>query len=137
MEEFIKFKKYYQGFINYSDLPLVYASTKIVIDDVNRGAKNFGSINSRVFDALATGALVITNGAIGAEETFKGKLPVWKSQEDLNNLIEYYLTNEDARIAKVKELQEIISKNHTYENRAYNLKKCLEQEYVFKNKNCN
>ena len=136
-KEFTKFNKYYQGFINYSDLPLVYASTKIVIDDVNRGAKNFGSINSRVFDALATGALVITNGAIGAEETFKGKLPVWKSQEDLNNLIEYYLTNEDARIAKVKELQEIISKNHTYENRAYNLKKCLEQEYVFKNKNCN
>ncbi len=131
-DDITKFNKYYQGFINYSDLPFVYASTKIVIDDVNRGAKNFGSVNSRVFDAIATGALVITNGVIGSEETFKGKLPVWKSQDDLNNLIEYYMTHEDARTAKVKELQEFVLKNHTYENRANSLKECLEQEYLLK-----
>ncbi len=84
------------------DLPKVYASTKIVIDDVNRGAKNYGSINSRVYDAIASGTLVLTNGVIGAQETFNGKLPVWKSQEDLKNLIEYYLTNEDKKIQKLR-----------------------------------
>jgi GT2 family glycosyltransferase len=131
-ENFDKFKKYYHGFINYPDLPTVYASTKIVIDDVNRGSKNFGSVNSRVYDALACGALILTNGVIGAEESFNGQLPVWRSQEELNNLISHYLSNEDKRIKKVKTLQELILKNHTYEKRADTLKKILEQEYDLK-----
>ena len=132
-DEFTQFNKYYQGFINYSDLPKVYASTKIVVDDVNRGAKGYGSINSRVYDALASGALVITNGVIGAKETFNCKLPIWKSSDDLNDLIEYYLSNEDERIKKVKELRELVLKNHTYDNRAQTLKKVSEQ-YILKTK---
>ncbi len=133
-EAFDKFKNYYQGFLNYSKLPEVYASTKIVIDDVNRGAKNFGAVNSRVYDALASGALVITNGAVGAEETFNGQLPVWRSKEELNSLLEFYLNHEDARKEKVKQLQDFILKNHVYENRARTFKEILEQEYVFKTK---
>lgn len=131
-ETFDKFKNYYQGFLNYQDMPEVYASTKIVIDDVNRGAKNFGSVNSRVYDALSSGALVVTNGTVGAEETFKGLLPVWSSSEELHGLIEYYLENEDARMEKVKKLQEFILKNHIYQNRAGTFKEVLEQEYILK-----
>jgi GT2 family glycosyltransferase/spore maturation protein CgeB len=133
-EVFEKFKKYYQGFLNYSNLPEVYASTKIVIDDVNRGAKSFGSVNSRVFDALATGTLVVTNGAVGAEETFQGLLPVWNSAEELHSLIEYYLENDAVRKKKVHQLQEFVLENHTYQNRAGTFKEVLEQEYVFKRK---
>lgn len=131
-EAFDKFKNYYHGFLNYSNLPEVYASTKIVIDDVNRGAKSFGAVNSRVYDALATGALVITNGAVGAEETFNGQLPVWRSKEELNSLLEFYLNHEDARKEKVRQLQDFVLKNHVYENRARTFKEVLEQEYVFK-----
>lgn len=122
-----KFKNYYQGFINYFKLPAVYASTKIVIDDANRGTKEYGAVNSRVFDALACGTLVITNGKKGAEETFKNKLPVFKSKKELNELIEYYLSNDDLRIAKIKELQRIILEKHTYHNRANTLKERLEE----------
>jgi len=121
-----KFKKYYQGFIDYSKIPEVYASTKIVIDDANRVTKDYGAVNSRVFDAIASNALVITNGEKGAKETFKGKLPYFTSKEELNNLIEYYLNNEKERIEKIKELNEFVLKNHTYHNRAYIIKKRLE-----------
>jgi len=122
-----KFKDYYQGFINYSKLPQVYASTKIVIDDANRATKEYGAVNSRVFDALACGALVITNGKKGAKETFNGNLPVFNSKEELNQLIKYYLSNEDERIAKIEELQKFVLENHTYINRADTLKERLEQ----------
>ena len=122
-----KFKKYYQGFINYSKLPEVYASTKIVIDDANNATKKYGAVNSRVFDALACGALVITNGENGAKETFNGKLPVFKSKEELNHLIEYYLSNDDERLAKIEELQKCVLENHTYINRANTLKEKLEE----------
>ena len=122
-----KFKTYYQGFINYSKLPEVYASTKIVIDDANNATKKYGAVNSRVFDALACGALVITNGENGAKETFNGKLPVFKSKEELNHLIEYYLSNDNERLAKIEELQKCVLENHTYINRANTLKEKLEE----------
>jgi hypothetical protein len=117
-EKIDKFKNYYQGFISYSNMPKVYASTKIVIDDANRATKKYGAVNSRVFDALACGTLVFTNGLKGAEETFNGRLPVFKSKKELHGLIEYYLSNEDKRIAKIKELQNFVFQNHTYTNRA-------------------
>jgi hypothetical protein len=48
--------------VPYERLPEVYAATKIVLDDNNHVTKAWGSVNSRVFDALAAGALVISNG---------------------------------------------------------------------------
>lgn len=126
-EKVDKFKKYYKGFINYSDIPKVYASTKIVIDDANRATKDFGAVNSRVFDALASGTLVLTNGEIGAQETFNGKLPVFKSKKELNELLNYYLDNEKERMEKIKVLQKYVLENHTYFNRAHKLKEILKK----------
>ena len=125
-EKVEKFKDYYQGFIEYAKLPYLYASTKIVIDDANIATKKYGSVNSRVFDALASGALVITNGELGAKETFNGLLPYYHSKKELHDQINYYLTNEEVRMAKVKELQKIILQNHTYTQRAKSLKNVLK-----------
>jgi O-antigen biosynthesis protein len=125
-----KFKKYSQGFINYSKIPEVYRSTKIVVDDANRVTKRYGSVNSRVYDALASGALVITNGEIGANETFKGKLPVYRTKEELNSLIEYYMSHEDERQAKIKQLQKFVLENHTYDHRAETLKAVLKKHIL-------
>jgi GT2 family glycosyltransferase/spore maturation protein CgeB len=130
-EEVSKFQKYNEGFINYSKIPEIYASTKIVIDDANRVTKDFGSVNSRVYDALAAGALVITNGEIGSKETFKGKLPYFKSKNELNDLIKHYMSHENLRLSKLKELQDFVLENHTYDNRAMKLVDTLEK-YLLK-----
>jgi O-antigen biosynthesis protein len=126
-EKIEKFKNYYQGFVNYNKLPEIYASTKIVIDDANRATKKYGAVNSRVFDALACGTLVVTNGALGAEETFNGKLPVFTSKKELNHMIEYYISNDDERNKKIVELQQLVLEKHTYNNRASTLKEILEE----------
>lgn len=131
-DKFEKFKPYYHGFIKYSNLPEVYASSKLVIDDVNRGSKKFGAVNSRVYDALASGALVITNGEIGAEETFKDELPYYRTKEDLQHLINHYLTHEEERISKIRKLQDMVRKYHHYEIRANTLRNVLETECVSK-----
>jgi len=131
-DKFEKFKNYYQGFVEYSQLPEIYASSKIVIDDVNRGSKKFGAVNSRVYDALASGTLVITNDKIGAQETFQGKLPFYNSKEDLNKLIDYYLTHDEARKNKIKELQNMVLEKHTYKIRGQKIKHVLYGRYVEK-----
>jgi O-antigen biosynthesis protein len=112
-----KFEDYHQGYINYSKLPEVYASTKIVVDDAVNVTKKEGSVNSRVFDALASGTLVLTNGVEGSKGIFNGKLPFFESKEELTELLSYYLSNETERKTKIQELQEFVLKNHTYQNR--------------------
>jgi GT2 family glycosyltransferase/spore maturation protein CgeB len=131
-EEFPKLKKYYQGFVEYKELPHIYASSKIVIDDVNRGSKKFGAVNSRVYDALASGALIITNGEIGAQETFEGKLPYYRDKKGLEKLINYYLSNEEERMKKVEELHQLVLEKHTYQIRADTVKETLLNEFVYK-----
>ncbi|WP_052374293.1 glycosyltransferase [Methanobacterium sp. SMA-27] len=125
-----KFKDYNKGFLVYSKLPEVYKSTKIVIDDANRVTKEYGSVNSRVYDALACGTLVLTNGKIGSEETFKSKLPVFRSKEELSELITYYLENEKVRLSKVRELQKFVLENHVYDNRSEKLKQTLKKHIL-------
>jgi len=132
-ENFEKFKDYHQGFVNYQKMPEIYRSTKIVVDDANRVTKEYGSVNSRVYDALASGVLVITNGELGANETFNGSLPVYRSKKELNSLLEHYLSHDEERTLKIKELQDFVLSNHTYDHRARTIRDILEN-YVLETK---
>lgn len=125
-----KFAPYYQGFIKYEDIPNVYKYTKIVIDDANRATKEMGAVNSRVYDAIASGRLVLTNGVKGAQETFGGLLPCFSSKNEFRDLLQLYMENPAEREAKIKELRQFVLKNHTYDVRAETLQKILLQ-------NCN
>lgn len=124
-----KFAEYSRGFVKYEDMPEVYASTKLVIDDANHVTKGWGSVNSRVFDSLAAGKLVITNGSIGNKEVFEGKIPEYNSENDLTKLINYYLSNPEEREDKIKELRSIVLENHTYLHRANTLRNILKEYY--------
>ncbi|NES76925.1 MULTISPECIES: tetratricopeptide repeat protein [unclassified Okeania] len=127
-EKFEKFKKYNRGPLPYTDMPKVYASTKIVIDDANSVTKQWGSTNSRVFDAIMSGALVVTNGELGNQESFDGLLPTYNSRESLENLLREYFTNEELRLAKVAELQKIVTEKHTYKHRAHTIFSALREK---------
>lgn len=122
-------RKYHQGFLNYLDIPNLYKSTKIVLDDANRVTKPYGSVNSRVFDALASGALVLTNGFLGAQETFGGELPTYSNSNELKEKLVYYLDNEDERTKKVNELRRFVLENHTYDNRAEEITEILTSHF--------
>ncbi len=109
-----KFKDYYKGYIEYEQMPSVYASTKIVLDDVTKQTSTDTQVNGRVFDAIATGSLVLTNNQVGANELFNDLIPVYDSQDSLIQLLDYYINNPDERISKEKELQQLVLSKHTY-----------------------
>lgn len=122
-----KFRPYLKGFVPYESLPDVYRSTRVLIDDANRVTKPWGSVNSRVYDAILSGVLPLTNNVKGANETFDGILPVFKDSEELMSLLRFYLSNEDERKKKVRELQDFVSKNHTYEKRAIHFRQLVKE----------
>lgn len=131
-EKIDKLKPYAQGFTVYNEMPKIYQNTKIVIDDANHVTKAFGAVNSRVYDALAAGALVITNGVIGAKETFEGLLPCFETQEEFNQLLNYYMEHEEERTALVEKLQKLVLTKHTYDVRAEQLRTILQKQNEYK-----
>lgn len=92
-----------------------------MIDDANHVTEPWGSVNSRVFDALVSGALVISNGKLGSWEMFGGLLPVFENGIDLKEKIVHYLENEAERIDLVHKLSEIVRNHHTYDLRVIQL----------------
>ena len=78
----------YRGDVSYEDLPDLYRRAKILVDDANAVTLPWGSLNSRVFDAISAGTLVITNGESGFLDLFGHihgvEALVYRSNEDLN-----------------------------------------------------
>ena len=120
------FAPYCRGHLSYEDMPRGYHSAKIALDDATASTKETGSVNSRVFDALAAGCLVLTNNGTGARETFEGRLPVFRDRESLETLLKQYLGDEEARQRKISELRAFVLENHTYEIRAKKLTEIIQ-----------
>jgi O-antigen biosynthesis protein len=110
---------YAKGFANYDELAGIYRRARVVIDDANSVTKEWGSINSRVFDAISSGALVITNSPEASKDGFDGELPFFEGREQLEALLRKYCGSEEARLAKLATLQTIVRERHDYSQRAH------------------
>jgi GT2 family glycosyltransferase len=113
------------GPLDYALLPLAYSSTHLVIDDTAGPTKPYGAVNSRVFDALATGTLVATDNVVGAEELFQGRLPVWRDSDELLALVAQVKQDPAAFNSLAEELRAHVLEHHTYQRRAEQLRDLL------------
>ena len=111
-----KFSAYTLGPIDYFDTVEKYLETNLVVDDANIATKKWGSVNCRVFDSIALGINVITNGTVGAAEMFGGIISTYDSKESLSTNIIKSLEAEESN--SIKTLQDIVLNEHTYDNRA-------------------
>ncbi len=116
-----------KGFVRYADLPDIYKRTAIVIDDANHVTKAWGSTNSRVFDALAAGCLVITNSESASLDAFDGELPVYRSNVDLVQLVSHYANDQKSRATLQERLGSIVLEKHCYSHRAFEFGLHLER----------
>lgn len=113
-----QWQSYWRGAVPYTQLPDIYSSAKIVLDDSHPVTREWNSLNSRVFDALGCGKLVLTNCAGGSEELFGAELPTFKDGEQLRELALHYLARPKEREALARKLHEQVLEHHTYDNRA-------------------
>lgn len=111
----------HRGFVPYGQIHEVYRQAAIVIDDANHVTKKWGAANSRVFDALAAGCLVITNSRSVSDDAFDGRLPVYENPEALAKLLDRYLNDEVERTCLLNELRGMVLAKHCYAHRAMEL----------------
>lgn len=104
--------------IDYFSLPWVYSSWRYVIDDVIPSAADYGTQNSRLFDAIACGAIILTNSRNGLRELGLGDVPVYDDADSLLAMIEHLRGTPDEGIWLGDHLQAIVRARHTYAHRA-------------------
>lgn len=119
------FAPYWRGPVPYQELPRVYGSAKLVIDDSHPVTRVWDSLNSRVFDATAAGALVLTNCTGGVAEQFGGRLPSFSTPQELRALVDRYLGDDAERERLAAEMRAEVLARHDYRHRAATLMAAL------------
>ncbi len=101
-----------------------YSQSKIVF---NNAINN--DLNMRVFEALCSGSLLVTDCARGLEEMFENRkhLIVYED-ENIEKLIAHYLNNDKEREHIAEQGRQEVLENHTYAHRADNLMSVLNRK---------
>jgi len=124
-EDHAQFKGYYKGFAPYHALSRIYNQSRLLVDDANSVTKEWGSVNSRVFDALASGTLVITNSIASSSEVFNNNLPVYESPNALRETLTRYLDDPQQYKETLETLRSQVLAYHTYDIRSQELAKII------------
>lgn len=114
-------------YIDNNEVGQAYHDAKILLNDHWEDMKEYGIVSNRIFDALSAGAFVISDDVVGMDEMLEGNVVTYKTPEDLNEKIDYYMQHEEERNAKAKAGMEIVRAKHTFANRADELIKVMEQ----------
>ena len=120
-----QFRPYYKGFAPYHAMARIYNQSRLLVDDANSVTKEWGSVNSRVFDALASGTLVVTNSVTASAELFDNRLPVYDSPDSLREVLKRYLDDPSRYQETLEDLRERVLAAHTYDFRARELAKII------------
>lgn len=111
--------------VPYDELPTLYASAKVVLDDASSHTRPYDSVNSRVFDALASGAVVVSNCEGGVRELFDDDFPTYADADSLRAWLDRLLADQQLRDAISERYRRDVLTHHTYAHRARKLKAVL------------
>lgn len=115
-------------YIDNEELHKYYSSAKIVLNDHRPDMKESGFINNRTFDVTATGALLVSDYMPEIEEIYGDSVPMYKTEEELVQIIQYYLSHEEERQEKAKKAKAITLKYFTQKNIAEAFKEIISKE---------
>ncbi|MGL4340633.1 MAG: glycosyltransferase family protein, partial [Rhodoglobus sp.] len=117
----------HQDAISYFSLPAVYSHWQFVVDDLIEPAALYGNQNSRLFDALACGALVVTNTPAMLAELGLEQTPSYNENTTLVDLITDLRNNPTQTRERMARLTEVVRSRHTYEIRAQQVSVLLSE----------
>jgi spore maturation protein CgeB len=99
------------------DLASLYASAKVVLNDHWPDMKDRGFVSNRVFDALASGAVVVSDPAEGLADLFEDIVPTFSSPEELSDVVKRLLADPEERTQRAARGAELVLGEHTFAHR--------------------
>jgi spore maturation protein CgeB/GT2 family glycosyltransferase len=99
------------------ELHRVYSSAGIVLNDHWDDMREHGYISNRIYDALACGALVLSDDVPGLAERFGDAVAIYRSPAELHELIERLLADPAERRRRGEEGRVAVLAQHTFAHR--------------------
>ncbi|MEN0129210.1 MAG: glycosyltransferase [Brevundimonas sp.] len=111
--------RYVQGsYLPNESLGVVYRHAGVVLNDHWSDMAAAGFVSNRVFDAVATGARVVSDHVEGIDELFGGSVQVYEDAADLARLV---AEDPFPDVARRVEIADMVRKEHTFHHRAEQL----------------
>ncbi|RUQ98023.1 glycosyltransferase [Labedella endophytica] len=119
-EEFIDPSYVRAEHLDNSELPAMYAGARIVLNDHWDDMAALGFLSNRLFDAAATGALILSDHVGGLVETFGGLARTYKRADQLRKIL---VEGDDAwpDPEERRRLAQVIADEHSFRTRAVQL----------------
>lgn len=106
------------GYVPNSELPLLYASVDVVLNDHWDDMRRWGFVSNRCFDAVAAGAAVVSDHVDGLDELFDGAVVTYHDAADLAAAVRRLLEHPEERRRAVAAARHRILQGHTFDHRA-------------------
>jgi spore maturation protein CgeB len=103
------------------DLRRAYSTAAIVLNDHWDDMRAHGFVSNRIYDALACGALVISDHMPELEDRFGGAVLTYRDRGELNELIERLLRSPEERAQRVRRGREAVLAGDTFARRVEEL----------------
>ena len=105
-------------FVPNVELARYYGAADIVLNDHWDDMLAEGFISNRIYDALASGAFVISDHVPGIEAEFDGAVVTYSDRRDLAMLIDRYLGDDEERRRRGERGRAAVLARHTFDDRA-------------------
>ena len=104
-------------YVPNAEVRRIYSSAAIVLNDHWDDMREHGFASNRLYDAVACGALVVSDRIDGLEERFGGAVVTYESPEELHTIVEHFLAHPGERAARGAAGRELVLAQHTFAHR--------------------
>ena len=108
-------------FIENSDIPALYRSARVTLNDHWKDMLDYQFVNNRIFDALACGLPVISDCCDELREIFSDAVLYYSNQEEFRKCVAQLENDYDAIKARVDAQWPMIKEKYSFEARAREL----------------
>ena len=114
--------RFWRGPLPVGDEGPLYSSAGVVLGFHEDGQREWGMWNNRIFEALATEALLICDEPAGLSEEFGDAVILTQGGDQTRDLIERYLADPDERARRGALGRELVMGRYTYDHAAAKLR---------------
>ena len=107
------------------ELPAVYASAGVVLNDHWADMATWGFLSNRLFDVLACGTPVISDAVPEIAEVFGDTVQTYENPDDLKRLVDAIANDPESASGRASRGREIVLAAHTFDHRARELAAAL------------
>lgn len=114
-------------YVAFDDLPALYASSAVVLNDHWETMRLWGFTSNRILDALAAGAIVVSDHLPEIVERFEGAVPTWEAPEELGTILDAIAADPAPFRDRADRARQLVLDHHTFDHRVRELDDLLHR----------